>query len=191
MAMRTFIAVEIQHGLADKIYEFILKSKQQIKSNKISWVKKENLHITLKFLGEASDKEVEVVRDVLNEVVKNFSKFSFFVKDIGVFPNIRNARVIWLGIEDEKNNLSLLSKIINEELLRKGLQKENKDFVSHITIGRIKNLANSSEIEKYIHNNLGLNFGENTTEFITFFQSILKPEGPIYLPIEKFYLKNL
>lgn len=189
--MRTFIAVEIQHDLAEKIYEFILKSQKQIKTNKISWVKKENLHITLKFLGEIDDKEVEVVRDVLNEVVKNFSKFSFFVKDIGVFPNIRNARVVWLGIKDSENNLSLLSKVINEELAQKGFPKENKDFLSHITIGRIKNLANPSEIEKYIHSHLGLSFGENTTEFITFFQSILKPEGPTYVPIEKFYLKNL
>ncbi len=189
--MRTFVAIEIEQNLKEKIYKFITTSQAQIKSNKISWVKKENLHVTLKFIGEIEEKKVENIKEVLNKLIKNFTQFSFSIRNIGVFPDVKKPRVIWLGIEDKTKILGLLSKEIEDELFKIGLPKENKEFVSHLTIGRIKNLTNVSEIEKYIRGNPNTDFGENKVEFITFFQSILKPEGPTYIPIEKFYLKNL
>ncbi|MCS7151875.1 MAG: RNA 2',3'-cyclic phosphodiesterase [Endomicrobia bacterium] len=189
--MRTFIAVELEKNILDTIGDFIFKTYREIDSNKISWVKKENLHITLKFLGEINEKQVEVVKSVLDSVVKNIKEFKIIIEGIGVFPKIDFPRVLWLGIKDGAQKISELANFIDNELSNKGFAKEQKEFVAHLTIARIKQVRRLSEIVNYVEKYKNQHFGSSKVNSITFFQSILKPEGPEYKPIVKIFLKHL
>ncbi len=186
--MRTFIAVGLSEKIIDEIGKFLSNSCLEIKNNKISWVKKENLHITIKFLGEIKENQVETIEKVLSDITRKIKSFEVEIKEIGVFPNINFPRVVWIGIKEQTNTLSFLAKTVEEELHKLGFPKENKEFVAHLTIGRIKKLNNVSEIKSYVEKHKNIDFGKSKIESVTFFQSILHPEGPEYRIIKRFYL---
>lgn len=189
--MRTFIAVELQQDVVDSINNFLLKTTNEIKNNKVSWVKKENLHITLKFLGEIEENKVEEVEKILSEISKSKKSFEVEVKEIGVFPNLSFPRVIWIGIKDDTNSLLSIVNLLEKKLCEHGFKKEDKEFVAHLTIARIKKLNNLSEIKNYVEKHKNVDFGKNKVNNITFFQSILRPEGPEYKVIKKFLLNEV
>lgn len=186
--MRTFIAVELEKGLIETIDSFIFRTYREIGKNKISWVKKENLHITLKFLGEIEEKQVEVVKDVLKNVSQNVKEFTISIEGLGVFPKINFPRVIWLGIKNGESELKSLANLIEEVLTKYNFPKEQKEFLAHLTIARVKQVKKINEIIDYIEKYKTQTFGISRISNITFFQSILKPEGPEYKILEKFKL---
>jgi 2'-5' RNA ligase len=189
--MRTFIAVELQKDIVEAVDRFLTKTTQEIKNNKISWVKKENLHITIKFLGEIEEKQLETINEVLSEISKNIKSFEVEIKEIGVFPNLNHPRVVWVGVKDEANNLVSLANLVEEKLAKFGFQKEDKEFTAHLTIGRVKKLNNLGEIKTYVEKYKSIEFGKSKIDSITFFQSILRPEGPEYKVINKFFLHKI
>ncbi len=189
--MRTFIAVALQDHIIDAVNKFLLKTTQEVKNNKISWVKKENLHITIKFLGEIKENQVEIVEKVLSEVAKYIKSFEVEVKEMGVFPNINSPRVIWIGIKDETKSLSSIANFVEEKLSQFDFPKENKEFTAHLTIGRVKKLTDINEIKTYIEKYKNIDLGKNKIDNITFFQSILHPQGPQYIVIKKFSLNEI
>ncbi|MCX7715931.1 MAG: RNA 2',3'-cyclic phosphodiesterase [Endomicrobia bacterium] len=188
--MRTFIAVELQKDVIESINNFVFKTYREIDSNKISWVKKENLHITLKFLGEIDEKQVEIVKTVLKEILQNKKGFLVSVEGVCVFPKINSPRVIWLGIKEGKDELKTLANLIEEELYKNGFPKESKEFTAHLTIARIKQIKRLEEVRNYVEKYKNYPFGISRVKDITFFQSILKPEGPEYRVINKFILSS-
>ncbi|MEN3013986.1 MAG: RNA 2',3'-cyclic phosphodiesterase [Endomicrobiia bacterium] len=186
--MRTFIAVELDEEVKQKIDTFIFKTYREIDKNKISWVKKENLHITLKFLGEIDEKQVLTVKNVLKEILQSKESFNISFEGLGVFPKINSPRVIWIGIKEGKDKLKTLADLIESELSKEGFPKETKEFTAHLTIARVKQIKRINEIVDYIEKYKNQIFGTNKVTHITFFQSILKPEGPEYIVIDKFRL---
>lgn len=188
--MRTFVAVELEKNLIETIDNFIFKTYREIDSNKISWVKKENLHVTLKFLGEINEKQVEVVKNVLSNIAKKTKSFVITVDGIGVFPKITSPRVIWLGIKDGEKELNTLANTVEEELYKYGFEKEKKNFVAHLTIARIKKVNRLNDIINYVEKHKNIFFGNSKISHITFFESVLKPEGPEYKVIDKFQLEG-
>lgn len=186
--MRTFIAVELEKNLIDTIDNFIFKTYREIDSNKISWVKKENLHITLKFLGEIDEKQVEIVKNLLRDISKNIKEFTITIEGLGVFPKINFPRVIWLGIKNGESELKSLANLIEEALSKHNFPKEQKEFLAHLTIARVKQIKKINEIINYIEKYKTQTFGISRIYNITFFQSILRPEGPEYKILEKFKL---
>ncbi len=188
--MRTFIAIEISKDIIEKINNFIFKTYQEIDKNKISWVKKENLHITLKFLGEINENQIEIVKNVLKYIAKDVEDFFISLEGLGLFPNLKSPRVIWIGIKKGEEKLKFLSNIINENLSKYGFLKEEKEFASHLTIARIKKIKSINEIINYFEKYKNQFFGISKVKNITFFQSILKPEGPEYFVIEKIFLSK-
>ncbi len=186
--MRTFIAVEISEEIKEQIYSFITKTGKELENNKIKWVEKENLHITLKFLGEIKPDICMKVRQILSEIVKNFNKFYINLNSLGVFPQLSNARVIWIDIH-EKEKLKEIYETIENKLKELKLPKENREFQPHLTIGRIKFLQDKEKINLFLTKYKNTNFDTTNIEHITFFESILKPQGPEYRVIEKFPLQ--
>lgn len=189
--MRTFIAVELQENIVDVVNKFLLNTMQEVKNNKVSWVKKENLHITIKFLGEIKENQVEIVEKILSEISKNIKSFEVEIKGIGVFPNLNFPRILWIGIKDVTKSLLSLSSLVEEKLSKFGFLKENKEFTAHLTIGRVKKLIDPTEIKAYIEKYKNIDFGKNRIVNITFFQSVLHPQGPEYKVIKKFSLNEI
>ena len=177
--IRTFIAVEIDSQTKQKISDLIASLK---KSNAdVKWVTKDQMHLTLKFLGNIEQNKVQEISDVLKSIAGNFKPFSISLSAIAGFPNLNRPKVIWLGIEKGAENLKKLNELIETGLEKIGFRKESREFNPHLTLGRVRTFKNISELtqiinENNIHNEVKIN------ELILF-QSTLTPKGSIYTPV--------
>lgn len=178
--MRCFIAVEIPD---EKIIEKLNEVANLLNLRGVKPVEKENLHITLKFLGEISDKTVEEVKNALKNV--KFMSFKVHVYGLGAFPKISNPRVIWAGVKEGFQELITLYNLVNDAMINEGLKFiEDKEFHPHITLARVKFRESMKEILRIINDYLNEDFGTFEVKDFCLKQSILTPTGPIYKNIE-------
>lgn len=185
---RIFLAIDIPEKIKEQINNFNEKLKKlEINAN---FVEKENLHINLKFFGDTEEEKKEKIIETIKEVSENFNSFQLKAKDIGVFPNMNHIKVVWVGIEDKKDNLSNLQKELENEFEKIEIKKENRNFVPHITLCRIKLGKNIEKIIKAIKENKDNEFGTFAVENISLIKSELLPKGPIYTIEKTFELKK-
>jgi len=175
---RTFIAVNLNPDI--KEYLTSLQANLNIPETKIKWVEKNNLHLTMKFLGNISLEQTELTKSILKEITSRHSPFIIKLSsNIGIFPAYKMPRIIWVGIKEGANQLKEIYNFIENELSNKGFPRENKEFSSHITIGRVKFIrdkTNFIQISKRISIN---NFTQEVSS-IDLMESELTPIGPIY-----------
>lgn len=174
--VRAFIAVDFNDV---EIVNGILMLQNKITSigADIKFVEKENLHITLKFLGEVPHDVIINIQKVLSGI--KFKPFSVTVKGLGVFPNYRNIRIVWIGIEEGVDKLKSLQNNIEEKLLVLGFKRE-KDFTPHLTIGRIRTGRNKDKLINVLNEFRDFTFGKQLIDVFHLKKSILTSRGPIY-----------
>jgi 2'-5' RNA ligase len=146
--MRIFVAAEIPEKYKDEIITTILPLKADFQRG-IKWVKKENIHLTIKFLGEVCSKKSEEVKQALSEI-KPLS-MPLKISSFGAFPSLSRPSVLWAGLVDEKGILKNLASEIEVKLSAIGFKKETRPFTPHITLARIKGKCDESfpdEIKK-------------------------------------------
>jgi len=183
--MRLFIAIDLPRGLKERIFAVSRKIVQEIP---IKLVEKENLHLTLLFLGERNGEEVETIKGAIGEMVKLFLPINLKTQNPEFFPNPREPHGVWLNLGGEKERLFSLHKKIVDGLLRSGLKLEEKNlkFSAHITLGRIKKRIKRLEAPKEF-----AEFKESSifkVEKISLFQSQLSLAGPTYFKLAEFKL---
>lgn len=184
--VRSFIAV----NLSSEIKEYLtsLQNILNIPETKIKWVEKDNLHLTMKFLGYISLEQTELIKSKLKEIANRCSPLIIKLSsNIGIFPTYKMPRIIWVGIKEGTNELKEIYNSIENNLSNKGFPRENKDFSGHITIGRVKFIrdkTNFIQILKRIEVN---NFTQEV-DSIDLMESKLTPNGPIYNITAKFPL---
>jgi len=183
--MRTFIAVDLPEAIKTNIEE--VQNPLKKTDTYVSWVKPKNIHLTLKFLGEVEENKIEDVFYGTEKALKSLKSFSLSLKDLGGFPNLRRPRVIWVGVDKGKDELSVMQKNIEEELLKLGYPKEGRAFSPHLTIGRVKSPRN---IEKLVGLIEKTNFQtqEVRIDEVVAMRSQLHPQGAIYTPLKKIKL---
>ncbi|MBP2143995.1 2'-5' RNA ligase [Methanococcus voltae] len=195
--MRCFLAIELDEEINLKINEFKkdlineLNSKNENNgnntnntNNKIKFVEDENIHITVKFLGDISEKQLEDLKKVKLNINKNIE-----VKGLGIFPNKYEPRVLWIGISDLEEEF----KEVDKKLSKIGFKREygvnyTKKIIAHLTIGRIKNINYDTKkwILQLVKNNKSLEFGSCNINKISLKKSTLTPNGPIYETIHEY-----
>lgn len=143
--MRVFYAIEFEEDIKEYIYEKVLALKG--KSIKGNFGRKENIHLTLKFIGEVEIEKVKGLSNVLDNIATGKKIFSLVMNQVGQFDRGQNA-IIWIGIE-ESESLQNLHASLDNELSKLGYEKERKKFVPHITLGR-QVVLRSAEIFKDI-----------------------------------------
>jgi RNA 2',3'-cyclic 3'-phosphodiesterase len=175
--MRTFIAIKITPE--PQLLQILTELKKEFAGDSVKWVDEKHMHLTLKFLGDTSTEQVSSVKDVLVDLTAGYSSFLFQPGCLGSFNSKNTPRVIYIGIHDSGHLVQLASDIDNY-LSPFGFHKENRPFNPHLTLARIKFLKNSKIfydiLEKYRHFILQ---PLKVTE-IRYFQSILRPSGPVY-----------
>ena len=178
--MRAFIAVEVPEHIRNLVYEFIQsEAKRELP---IKWVVFENLHITLKFLGEIDEKKRSETGSVIAQTGKKYSRFTVRLEGLGCFPNPRNPRVLWVGVKEGNTELCDIAGELEKQLASLGF-KEEKRFHPHLTIGRIKKFCKVDDIlAKHISTD---EFGIDS---LVLFKSTLKPDGPVYERLDRFQL---
>lgn len=187
--MRTFIAIE----LPNEIKEYLNSIQERLKKTgaDVKWVEPQNIHLTLKFLGEIKEKKLESISKIMEEVTKDKKEFIIQLSSLGVFPKIEFPRVIWVGISQGQDQTTQIAQELEEKLSLLGIPKEKRPFLSHITIGRVRSSLNRKELVCEIKN-LQNNFKDNKLEFIAkkiiLFKSTLTSGGPIYEALKEINL---
>jgi 2'-5' RNA ligase len=183
---RTFIAVNLNPEI--KEYLISLQTNLNIPESKIKWVEKDNLHLTMKFLGYISLEQRELIKSELKEIASRYSQFIIRLSsNIGVFPTYKMPRIIWVGIKEGISKLKELYNSIESKLSNKGFPRENKDFSGHITIGRVKFIRDRTNFIQILNRIEVNNFTQGVVS-IDLMESKLTPSGPIYNITAKFPL---
>jgi RNA 2',3'-cyclic 3'-phosphodiesterase len=136
--VRTFIAIDMGSEIQSKLDRVLDHLKTVLKTTSIRWVPARNIHLTLKFLGDVSVKNISAIQDVLQAVAGQQHPFEIQVGNLGAFPSPRRARVIWVGVEAPAD-LNALQHNIENELARLGYVREDRPFSPHLTLGRVSN----------------------------------------------------
>jgi len=176
--IHTFIAVD----LPEKIYSSIEKIQEELKSHrfKIRWVRPRNIHLTLKFLGNAKKSDVDRIAKAAKESVKDIAPFSLFARGIGVFPNIKRPRVLWVGVCGQMDMLLKMQSNFESQLETVGFKKECKPFKGHLTFARIKDKVNSKKLIQALSVYSEFESESFVIGKVILYKSQLKPSGPVY-----------
>jgi 2'-5' RNA ligase len=177
MYLRCFIAIEIPESIKKYISELIDTLKKY--NTDIKWVTRENLHITLKFLGNTPEILLPKIRESLINIVLSYKSFYIKIYATGVFPNKKYPRVIWVGIEDLVI-LNKLKKDIEDSMVLLGYQKEEKEFNPHLTLGRVRSQKGILNLVNELDNFKERDFGYANVKSIKLMKSELKPKGAEY-----------
>lgn len=175
--MRTFIGIDLPASLKHKIMD--IQKKLTGTYNKIKWVKKENLHITLKFIGEVSKDLTSEILKHTNVAVQEINSFPYTINKIGAFPKIKHPKVIWVGCKKKNSEIHKMFHKIEKSLQSINIKKEKRDFHSHITIGRTKKFKNKNKLIKLLKKVKFPTYSMKV-ENLTLYKSNLSPQGPIY-----------
>lgn len=190
--MRTFIAIELPQEIKDSLSN--LQGQLKASGADAKWVEPQNIHLTLKFLGERDVKLIEKIIQILEGVAEEKKSFQIRISSLGAFPKPNAPRVIWVGVDKGDSETKEIAKELEEKIAKIGIPKENRPFSSHITIGRIRSALNRERLVQDL-NNLQHKFGQETLEFlvtkITLFKSTLTPKGPIYEVLKEANLKKV
>ncbi len=151
------------------------------------WVEPQNLHITLQFLGDITEKQaIDVIKN-LQEIAKRNIPFRLTYKGLGVFPDTKRARVLWIGVSKGSEKLKNLAKSVEKANSRVGIPPSPKSFVPHLTICRIKKY-DRKVLTQLLNKYRTIEFGEEEVNKIALISSTLTSIGPVYTVVEEFYL---
>jgi len=180
--IRCFISFDVEdESILDRMVEaqrILLTGCRGLKA-----VKRENVHITLRFLGEISPTMVDSVIEVMDRV--SFTPFTIKISGVGAFPNLRRPSVIWAGITEGVEELKEIFRQIESGLIEIGFKPEPKGFSPHITLARVKRGFNRSAVASKILELSDFEFGEFQAENLRLKRSVLTPKGPIYSTIHE------
>jgi RNA 2',3'-cyclic 3'-phosphodiesterase len=181
--MRLFIAVDCPTEVRDRL---AAAQKDIAACGDMKPVEYENLHITVKFIGEADEPKAEMVKTALSGV--RHPAFTVSVKGVGAFPNPGGAKVVWAGIEDGRDELMLLHRKIDDALEPLGFEPDRK-FHPHITLARVRGSLNPARLIGLLTSKADLALGSYPVSEYALTASTLTIKGPIYSKTSDFPLK--
>ncbi len=183
---RVFIAIKIEAG--GELLKMLSTFKALLASEKIKWVDPANIHLTLAFLGDTEERRIKILGVMLKEKCTGFNDFEFILEGAGVFRNYRDPRVIWTGIRTS-DRLTELNNTLADGLKENGFNVEERPFRPHLTIGRIRSVADTGNLENVLEKYRETEFQAVSAKEVILFESILMQTGPLYKPLGKFGLK--
>lgn len=177
--MRVFFGVPVDDEIRSRVRE--AQDSMRSMAGKVSWVDPANFHLTLRFIGEVPQTEVEAIGRVVEGVGTGLLPVRLVFRGVGAFPNVRRPRVLWIGLAEGTEALSQLSRELNERLCAEvGLPPEDQPFVPHLTIGRVRVPSAGDVIAKIIEPLQDQEYGAFWATHFALYQSTLTPRGAIY-----------
>ncbi len=186
--MRAFLAVELpdeSRVRLSALTEKLAESRADVK-----WVEPQNLHVTMRFLGDISQDQLADIRTRLQTVERETPKFDAQLSQPGAFPSIRAPRVIWMGIGEGHEALSRIAVLINDGLGALGIVSETRKFVAHVTLGRARSSRGLDRLSRQLS---GVSWSAPQSfavGHITLFESRLSSAGSVYTTLARFPLSG-
>jgi 2'-5' RNA ligase len=182
--IRAFIAVTLPDPLAGLVSE--VQQTLRAQGLRIAWVAPGNVHLTLKFLGDIEPTDIDPIAAVMSECAQRFVPLTLSAGALGVFPDLRRPRVVWLGITGDMPQLIAFQQDLDARLVAMGkgrFKPESRPFKGHLTLGRIKARTDSGILVKALRETGRVESDAFTVDAIHLIQSRLTPSGSIYTPI--------
>ncbi len=189
MKKRIFAAIDISDEARIKVADYIEDLRDEFSSLRVGWEKAEKLHLTVKFLGDVDSNELQSLTEAVEKTARQFSNFSLQISQTGVFPSKRNARILWLGVDDQQESLQKISDVLETECRQKGFVKESRKFKAHLTVGHLREPNKSKEL---VDRHLNKTFAAVKFEVseIVIYESRLQKSGSIYSVVSKHRFKE-
>jgi 2'-5' RNA ligase len=181
--LRTFIAVELQKSIRDRL--IALQEKLADAGTEVKWVAPENLHVTLLFLGEVEDREVPEVCRITANCAKQHAAFDMSIEGVGCFPNSRQPRIIWAGVGAGRPSLGAIHDDLEAALAVCGYRREDRHYSPHVTLGRIKSDRPVHGVSEVMAKHENWRAGESTVRELHVLSSCLSPRGPRYTTLSR------
>ena len=175
--IRSFIAFDINNA---QVIERLTEAQNMLAKTgaDLTLVKPQNIHITLRFLGDVTPSMAEKVSQEMRNVT--FKTFDVEIKGLGAFPNTKYARVVWAGIQQGAEELNRIFSQLEPRLRSLGFTPDPKGFSAHLTIARVKSGRNKAELAQCVNGLVAFEFGKVRAECLRLKKSVLTPQGPIY-----------
>ncbi|HEX7901462.1 MAG TPA: RNA 2',3'-cyclic phosphodiesterase [Planctomycetota bacterium] len=184
--MRCFVAVEVPEevrGLLVRVQEALRRADADVK-----WVERENLHLTLKFLGDLGEEAAGRLGGTLAAEAARWPRLRLSFGGIGVFPERGAPRVVWAGCAGDVERLAGLAGAVERAAEAEGVERERHPFVAHLTIGRVKSARNEKRLRAAIENQRVVPLGTSEVAELALIQSTLTSAGPVYERVATFRL---
>jgi 2'-5' RNA ligase len=190
--IRSFIAIELTEDMLGALVAVRKALQSEVWIDDVRWVRPAGIHLTLKFLGDVPSQRISAIEHELGEAVRGVAPFAVTAQGLGVFPNWRRPRVIWIGLGGETDMLGRLQLQIEDAMAGLGFEPEQRRFHPHFTLGRVNQHASTSfqrrlgeELESYEVNQIG----EMLVDEVSLMRSQLNPKGAIYTQLAAFPLE--
>ena len=155
----------------------------------VKWVNSENIHITLKFLGDTEESLLPEIQQRLSKKLFNYKPFCIRISGVGSFPPGKHPRVIWVGTE-ESSSLKALQAEVESEMEALGYAAEERPFLAHITLGRVKSGRRLTEVARKLADSRETAIGNFEVRSIKLMKSELGRGGPVYTCLAELPLNN-
>ena len=180
--VRLFVAIEIDQA-ARKVVRDIQQSLAP-KCTGVKWTPPEQVHLTVKFLGDVADGDVAGACEAVSRTTKASTPFELGVEGAGCFPPGGPARIVWIGAGDSSGRLKSLVERVESEMEVLGFLRENRPFSAHLTIGRVKEDRSVGVVRAAVGAAKFKPFVQSVTS-VTLMSSVLSPRGPTYTPVHR------
>ena len=180
--MRLFIAIEFSDEVRSTLSE--LQAALMPECEGVRWIPAEQLHLTVKFLGEVPDRDVNKVAEAVGRAAGTATPCDLAIAGCGCFPPRGPVRIVWAGGSEDTGALVRCVEGVEAELAQLGYPKERRPFSPHITIGRVKEDRSGGRLRSAVDAHTYPSAKEAVTS-ITVMSSVLSPKGPTYTPVSR------
>jgi 2'-5' RNA ligase len=186
--IRTFVAIPLKNNAIISRQQTLLQ--KLLPGSRIKWVEPHNFHLTLKFIGDTEESSVNTINNTLEEIASGYPPFVLEYDRTGYFGSQHQPRVIWFGFRAHPL-LSEIQQEIETVLVQYGIRPDDKEYKPHLTIGRVKKIAEREAFSDFFRNQ-DMNIGEKlAVDAFQLIRSTLHSSGPVYTIIKEFKLKKV
>ena len=187
---RVFVAIELPAPVRQKLIEHIDRLRSTMPEVRASWSREENLHLTLKFLGDVPLTNVEGLALAAQRAATKVEPFEMTVGGCGAFPPKGHPRVLWIGIEDPSGQLAFLHAALEDDCAKAGFPHEERSFHPHLTIARIRK-PHDSRLLAAAHKDMGYERETVRASELIVIRSELRSEGSNHTIISRHPFSSL
>jgi 2'-5' RNA ligase len=185
---RIFIAVHLEEALRTEIVR--LEDRLRQAGAPLRWIAAENLHFTVRFLGEIAPAQMAQVRLATRESAAGSPPFRLTLQGVGAFPSLARPQVIWIGVSEGSERLAAISARLDDALARHRFPREGRPFVAHLTITRLKHQGRWGEIVRALAGFKDVAVGAQQVHALAIMESHLHPKGARYTTVEEVPLEG-
>jgi 2'-5' RNA ligase len=183
---RLFVAIHLRPS--DTLLVLLASLKARLGHERINWVRPENMHLTLKFMGATPDFKIADINSSLEGAVKGLGAFSYTFDRIGIFGSRHDPRVLWLGMQERNHCLDRLAEAVINATDAIGFSRDRQNFVPHLTLGRIHRLSDKKLFSTIISSIPQTTYISGMVDEIVLYESVLQSQGPKYFVLERYPL---